>query len=93
MRRFWKILVMAALAIVVVGMPSSRAQPSGPDYRFRWIDEVEQQTGAEREGPLSRPAPVDESDATPQTAELSLSNTGGPDALSWISTTPNNEAT
>jgi len=58
MRRFWRILVVAALAIVVVGMPSSRAQPSGTDYRFRYIEEIEQQTGAEREGPLSRPAPA-----------------------------------
>lgn len=56
MKRFSRVLSAIVLVTMLVSALSSRAQPPAPDYRFLLIDEIEQRVGAQREGPLSRPA-------------------------------------
>ena len=68
MRHFWRVLAAIALAAMLAGAAPGRTQPPVPDYRFLWIDEIEDLAGAEREGPLSRPAPVREGEAAVQDA-------------------------
>jgi len=62
MKGFSRVLSAIALAMVLAGAPSGGAQPPAPDYRFLKIDQIEQKAGAQREGPLSRPAPANGSE-------------------------------